>query len=138
MTMDKLPKHYRYSDAIHEDGFYLHLHTLFAIRETNCFYFCLTDFDYNLHRMGQDRSKYARRISKGGVVRYAYPTKKDALHHYKMRKQSQLRRAKDTLLRSSYAIKKLENVINIETVKSYGQDLVKLGKPEFINNYVFD
>lgn len=137
-TNSEMPIHYRYTDGVTEDGFHIYEHKFYPVRETPYFYWCLTDWEYNLHVNGQDRSKSAKRISKDGVRRKAYPCKKQALRSYKKRKESQLLHARNAIDISSYALEMLSDTDEIKTVEDYGMQRAFLGNPEFMSRYIFD
>ena len=54
---NELPVHYRYVDHMLEDGIHLVLQKMYPIRQTKCFYMCLTSWDIIGFRRGAKKSQ---------------------------------------------------------------------------------
>lgn len=138
--MSDFPIHYRYKDAVSGDGLLLVEERFYPIRETKCFYFVLNDWQYRMYKAGQGSyKKMAKRVSKNGRVRKCYPTQKLAMHSYLERKRKQIWHAEDALNRARFALSVLDKNSEYDKLDDTFYDRCKLiGKPEFINEYVFD
>lgn len=138
----ELPIHYRYTDAIGEDGFYLVEHKFYPIRETECFYFVLPEWKYNVYKNGcmPSYAKTAKRVSKNGLRRKCYPTKKLAMESYLARKRKQVWHAQDALNKARYALSQLseDSKFSDFEVDKYCGSSALVGRPDFIDEYIFD
>ena len=138
--MKDLPVHYRYKDAVTEKGLMLVEYRFYPIRETECFYFILNEWQYKLYKRGVVKfEKDVKRVSKSGLRRKCYPSQAEALQSYKARKRSQLHHATDALNRAKLALKSLEEIEHPSLLKQSDlRDCRVLGFDEFINEYIFE
>ena len=122
-----MPVHYRYNDSVHEEGLNIKVSRFYPIRETKCFYFVVEEWQ----NKSWITTKIEKRVSKDSLRRYCYPTKKEALHSYKMRKNSQIWHAEFAIAKAQAAILKLES-----TDKEF--DNVSAGRPAYWDCLTFD
>ena len=107
---------------------------MYPIRETRCFYFCVSEWDYRIISNNvDDRMRRTKKISKDGIRRIAYESKELALKSYLKRKQSQNWHAEQALQRSQLAVNYLKGVDTNDL-----SDKVNMGKCEFYENLFFD
>lgn len=77
---------YRYEDMFYESGPKIDLLKFEMIRETPKGWWISPYYPFGWYEYDERR----RWVSKTAVRRYAYPTKKEALHNYRMRKIRQM------------------------------------------------
>jgi len=104
-TNGDMPIHYRYEDYATESGLEIKVSKFYPVRETRCFYFVTNEWENE----SWIKNPSQRRVSKDSMRRYCYPTKKEALHSYKMRKRSQIQHAEFALAKAERALSKLEH-----------------------------
>lgn len=106
--MDK-PEHYRYSDVLNELGLHIVVETFRVLRKTPCGYWVQPTYGHtpDLTEEGIDfrvnkatRPRNVRWVSRESSRRYCYPSKADAMHSYKCRKESQLKHANVAIARA--------------------------------------
>jgi hypothetical protein len=129
MKQCEFPVHYRYTEAVHEDGLYLYEHKYYPVRETACFFFIVPEWQYR-NKVIEYKAK--KRVSKDGLRRFCYPSKEDALRSFKARKRSQIMHAQDAVSRAKASLKYLDKI----TIVS--ESHLNMGRPQFIDNYIFD
>lgn len=138
--MSNLPVHYRYKDAVDHTGLLLVEETFYPIRETECFYFILPEWQFNQYKLGNGNyEKRAKRVSKNGVRRKCYPSKEQALESYKIRKNKQLWHAKNAINVATLAIGKLSEIKDPDELESTQySNCMLIGHAPFIDEYTFD
>lgn len=138
--MSNLPIHYRYKDAVDHTGLLLVEEKFYAIRETECFYFILPEWQYKIYERGViNYAKKAKRVSKNGIRRKCYPSKEQALESYLIRKERQIQHANDALNRAKLAVENLAAVSSPDELKdSQYKNCKIIGHAPFINEYQFD
>ncbi len=105
-----LPIHYRYDDYAYENGLEIKVSKFYPTRETEHCYFVINEWEKHLIKIGGDRLKARqRRVLKNSLRRYCYPTKDEALHSYKKRKEAQIRHCEFSLAKAKQALLKLES-----------------------------
>lgn len=103
-----LPIHYRYNDCAYLNGLEIKITKYYPVRETKCCYFVIDEWAKHLIKIGGDRLKSRqRRVLKNSLRRYCYPTKDEALHSFKMRKEAQVRHCEFSLAKAKQALLKL-------------------------------
>ncbi len=127
-----MPVHYRYNDHVTEEGLDIRVTKFYPVRETRCFYFVVDEWQNKTWV----NNKRERRVSKDSLRRYCYPTRKEALHSYKKRKQSQIWHAEFALAKAEASINKLQSMEKCLGEKEF--DIVSAGRPEFWNTLNFD
>jgi hypothetical protein len=137
--MNNLPVHYRYFDSACETGVIIVEQKFYPIRETECFYFILEEFDWNLHKGGVDRSKYATRVRKGSRVSKCYPSKERALNSFLIRKQKQALHAKRTLKRVEIILSNRDKIKPENLHETFGFNEILIKAETYVsNNFIFD
>lgn len=139
--MAKFPVHYRYEDGVMQEGVVLIEKKFYPIRETTHFYFVLEEWEWKIYKNGVINSyeKKAKRVSKNGRVRKCYPSKELAMQSYIARKKAQAMHAQDALDRAKYALQHLNEQSNFDDLKNSKYQTCKLlGRPDFVDNYIFD
>jgi len=133
--MKDWPIHYRYSDYSFSDGIEVKVSKFYPIRETTCFYIVIDELERQMQKITKERKPRTRRVSKNGLRRYCYPTKQEAINSYKARKRSQIRHCELALETAKQAIKGLETP---SETPGYIQDCIKVGRPDYFDNLVFE
>lgn len=112
---------YRYEDYVTASGVRLELKTVRVTKKTP-------------KGAWIQNNQWERRrfVLDGAGKRYAHETKELAWDAYRHRKESQFRRANDTVARATYALEQ------IELLGCAPETSLNLGKPEYWGNYVFD
>lgn len=138
--MIDMPIHYRYKDSVDHSGLLLVEEKFYPIRETNCFYFILNEWQYEMHKRGvAGFEKRAKRVSKNGLRRKCYPTKEAAFDSYLIRKKKQIWHATDALNRAKLAIEKLSTIESLDNLEeSQYRNCKLIGHAPFIDEYIFD
>lgn len=130
--LKNLPIHYRYNDCVHEKGLNITISRFYPVRETRCFYFVVNEYDAKAWVTNPKE----RRVSKDALRRYCYPTKKEALHSFKMRKKSQIWHAEFALAKASASLITLQ-----DREKQLGEkdfDDISAGRPDYWDTLNFD
>ena len=138
--MVNFPIHYRYKDAVDHTGLLLVEEKFYPIRETECFYFILPEWQYNLYERGLiDYGKRASRVSKKGLRRKCYPSKEQAFESYLIRKKRQIWHANDALNRAKLAIERLSTIESPDDLEvSEYKNCKIIGHAPFIDEYIFE
>lgn len=135
-----LPTHYRFRDTITEDGVCLVLDVYHPVRETLCMYFVVPDWAVN--KNGSICTSSRKRVHKESLRRFCYPTKELAFSSYKKRKARQLMFAEEAIARATTALE-FASSSDIDIINSCGgnrglDELIVMGRPDIIDNYIFD
>lgn len=141
--MNTMPVHYRYKDAVDHTGLLLVEEKFYPVRETDCFYFILPEWQYNMYKRGngnpESLAKRAKRVSKNGLRRKCYPSKEQAFESYLIRKKKQIWHANDALNRAKLAIEKLSAIESPDDLeRSQYKNCKLIGRAPFIDEYIFD
>jgi hypothetical protein len=105
-------KFYRYQDIFYRSGPKIDLLEFKSIKETPKGWWIVSNYAYpnwldgNLVEEIDDK----RWVSATAMKRFAYPTKKEALYSYKMRKKSQIRILKARLLNAETLLEEIDRV----------------------------
>ena len=130
MEIDKnLPTHYRYSNYGSEDGVTVKLSRFYPIRETECFYYVVSE-----NTLIQDGSRtYSEnpkltKIGKDSLRGYCHITKERALKSFKVRQNHRIWHANYSLAIAE------QSLLVLDQIEAGDFDYLDVGKPEFFND----
>ncbi len=127
MKIDKtLPVHYRYDSYASSEGVKIKLSRYYPVRETECFYFVIEEWQALINDPKQ------KRVGKNSLRKYCYPTMKDALESFKARQNSRIWHANYSLAMANQSLLVLENT----EVGEFEE--LKVGLPEFLQDLHWD
>lgn len=122
--MDK-PEHYRYSDVLNEGGLYIVEHAFRVLRATDQGYWVqatngyappLTEVEIDCRIKKATRSYNVRWVSMTSTRRYCYPSKQEAMHAYRCRKEAQIRLAEFSLAKAKFGMQAADMLLSVGDV----------------------
>ncbi len=118
-----MPIHYSYFTSHSETGEPLLIERKFyPVRETDCCYFVVSQWVWNMHLRGNDISRYKpKRVLKGAIRSSCYPTKEKAFESIVIRKQRLISHSK-------------QNIAIAELFLDFakGKDSIEIGSRDFL------